>query len=65
MSQLIAPHSNIKIIIDHPADNTIINCAIDGDASIIITGDKHLLKLKTYGKIKILPPNTFLMLCKS
>ena len=65
MSQIIAPHSNVKVIIDHRADNAIINCAIDGDASIIITGDKHLLKLKTYGRIKILTPNAFLTLCKS
>lgn len=43
-----------------PSDDKFIHCAKTGKAKIIITGDQHLLNLKTYQKIKILTPAEFL-----
>ncbi len=34
--------------------------AIEGDAAIIVSGDKHLLNLKEYQGITILTPRQFL-----
>ena len=48
------------IIKDDPSDDKFIRCAKAGKASIIISGDQHLLSLKSYGKIKILTPTQFL-----
>ena len=48
------------IIQDDPSDDKFIHCAKTGKAGIIITGDQHLLNLKTYQKIKILTPAKFL-----
>jgi predicted nucleic acid-binding protein len=48
------------IIRDDPSDDKFIRCAKAGKASIIISGDQHLLRLKSYGKIKILTPTQFL-----
>jgi putative PIN family toxin of toxin-antitoxin system len=48
------------IIRDDPSDDKFIRCAKAGKASIIISGDRHLLRLKSYGKIKILTPSQFL-----
>lgn len=41
-------------------DNRVIETAIIGDASHIITGDKDLLVLLKYKKISILTPSNFL-----
>ena len=48
------------IIRDDPSDDKFIRCAKSGKASIIISGDQHLFRLKSYGKIKILTPSQFL-----
>jgi len=43
-----------------PSDDKFIHCAKTGTAGVIISGDQHLLSLKTYQKIKILTPVEFL-----
>jgi len=50
-----------SVIIDvDPSDDKFIHCAKTGKADAIISGDQHLLSLKSYRKIKILTPGTFL-----
>ena len=49
-----------ELIQDDPSDDKFIHCAEAGNASVIISGDRHLLNLKTYGKLKILTPSQFL-----
>lgn len=53
MSELVLPVGEIDIIKEDPADNTVIETALLGKAVKIITGDKHLLKLKKYKGIEI------------
>ena len=48
------------IIQEDPSDDKFIHCANAGRASVIISGDQHLINLKSYGKIKILTPSQFL-----
>lgn len=45
---------------DDPSDNVFINLAIDGNARLIVSGDSHLLKLKTYSGIEIITVDEFL-----
>ena len=52
-------HSPI-IIKDDLSDDKFIHCAKAGKVGVIISGDQHLLSLKTYQKIKILTPAEFL-----
>lgn len=52
--------TKIKIIKDDPSDNKFISLAVDGHAQYIVSGDKHLLKLKNYQKIKIITAKQFL-----
>jgi uncharacterized protein len=53
------PH-RIKVIDDDPDDDKFIECAISSLSDFIVSGDKHLLTLKEYGKIKILKASEFL-----
>jgi putative PIN family toxin of toxin-antitoxin system len=48
------------IVGDDPADDKFIRCAEAGRAKTIISGDQHLLRLKSFGAISILTPVRFL-----
>jgi hypothetical protein len=50
----------LNIVEKDPDDNKFIECAVVLDASYIITGDKALLTIKSFQKIKILNPQQFL-----
>ena len=69
ISQLITSINNLatvfkttpwlKVVSDDP-DNRILECAIKAEANFLVTGDKHLLKLRNYGKFEIIKLSTFL-----
>ena len=52
--------SPVSLVLDDPDDNKFIECAVALKAGLIISGDKHLLKIKKYLDIKILSPLEFL-----
>lgn len=53
--------TTVKVINIDPTDNIFIECAIDGKANYIVSGDHHLLNLGNYKKIKIIRAKDFLM----
>ena len=57
---LAKPSSEISVTEKDPADNRYLECAVAGDASYIISGDKHLLQVEEYQGIVILNPTGFL-----
>lgn len=57
---LIETKTKINIIEDDPKDNIVLECAYDGKAEYIVSGDPHLLKLKEFKGIKIITPKNFL-----
>jgi len=58
-SELVRPAERLEIVADD-ADNRILECALDGKAGFIVSGDHHLLDLRQYKGIKILRPKAFL-----
>lgn len=59
---LLNPSKKINAVEADPDDEKIIECAVEGKSSYIITGDKHLLQLGEYKGIKILKAPEFLQL---
>ncbi len=59
-SQFVDTRGNKITVCEDPDDDKFIECAIAGDCKIIISGDKHLLRLNGYHDIAILPPRTFM-----
>lgn len=56
----VNPKKKLTIVQD-VADNKFFECALEGKAEYIITGDiKHIQKLKEYKNIKIVSPSGFL-----
>jgi len=60
-SRSVNPKNRIAVIVDDP-DNRILECAVEGRADLIISGDHHLTDLTNYQGIKIVTPSTFLAL---
>jgi len=46
----------LNVIKERESDNRVLECAVSGEAGLIVSGDKHLLKLKRYKNIPIVRP---------
>jgi len=47
-------------VCEDPDDDKFFSCAIAGKSKLIISGDKHLLKVSGYQGIKVLKPKEFI-----
>ena len=54
-----------EVIRADPDDDVVLASALEGDADYIVTGDKHLLLLKEYHKIKIITVKQMLALIEN
>ena len=52
--------NELKVIVDDPDDDVILETAVVGNVDYIVSGDPHLLKLMEFGRIKIVTANDFL-----
>ncbi len=59
MAERVEPSERIKVLNDDP-DNRILECAVSGNADVIVTGDKGLLRLGGYQKLKIVSLKEYL-----
>ncbi len=48
-----------EAVCDDPDDDKFFACAISGKAEIIVSGDKHLLKMSGYKRIQVVKPRQF------
>ena len=61
VAEIVETTSRIKVILHPDEDNRVLECAIDGRADFIVTGDtKHILPLKEFEGIRILSPSQFM-----
>lgn len=56
---IVRPKKSLHIVRDED-DNRVLEAAIEGKCDYIITGDKDLLSLQRFKKIKIFTPDQFL-----
>lgn len=57
---LVNPQEKVFTVIDDPDDNKVLETALEAKADYVVSGDKHLLKLKEFRGIKILTAKEFL-----
>ena len=48
------------VIAEDPPDDRYLECAVEGEAEYIVSGDQHLLELTEYQGISIVTPRAFL-----
>jgi len=58
--EIVELKKKLNAVRQDPADNSVLECGLEGKADYIITGDRHLLNLKRYGKMSILTASEFL-----
>jgi putative PIN family toxin of toxin-antitoxin system len=57
---VVEPDLTLQVTEEDPADNRVLEYAVAGGASYIVSGNDHLLLLKEYKEIVILSPTGFL-----
>jgi len=58
---IVRPKHTLNVIQRCPADNRVLECAVEGECSLIVTGDRRdLLSLEHYRHIKIIKARDFL-----
>jgi len=64
-TEIIETTHHLDIVKEDPADNIIFECALSCNADFIVSGDNHLLKIKSYNNIKVLNPSDFLKILET
>lgn len=59
IAEVLRPRARLTVVSDDP-DNRILECATEGVADVIVSGDHHLLDIGAYHGIRILRPAAFL-----
>jgi len=59
LSLPVKPRQRLRVVKDDP-DNRILECAVAGDAGIIVTGDKALLALREYKGVRVITLRDYL-----
>lgn len=62
--KIVKPKRKIAEITEDPEDNKVLEAAAEIKADYVVSGDKHLLKLKEFEAIKIVKAKEFLELVK-
>ncbi len=57
---LVSPSRRVAVIREDPPDNMFLECALEAGADYIVSGDRHLRRLGTFGEIQILSPTEYL-----
>ena len=61
-SYIVEPQIKLNVVRADPKDNKIVECAVAGQAHFIVSGDRHLLDLRGYDRVKIVNAHKFLSL---
>jgi putative PIN family toxin of toxin-antitoxin system len=59
-AEVVRPKRRLRVVRRDPSDNKFLECAVAGKASVIISGDKDLLSLGRYRRVRIQSPAQFL-----
>lgn len=57
-AEVVTPAQRIRAVEDEP-DNRVLECAVTGHGNLIVSGDRHLLRLRERAGIPIVRPADF------
>ncbi|MDQ3708447.1 MAG: putative toxin-antitoxin system toxin component, PIN family [Actinomycetota bacterium] len=60
VGELVEPQQRVDDVHDDPADNRVLEAAAEGDADMIVSGDRHLRRLGSWRGVPVLDPAAFL-----
>jgi putative PIN family toxin of toxin-antitoxin system len=56
VASIVMPTETLNIVVNDPDDDRILECAVASNADLIVSGDHHLTKLRSYRGIGIVRP---------
>jgi len=62
---VVSPKASLEVVGKDPDDNRILECALEGGADYLVSGDHHLLDLKRFRGMQIVTARQFLAILKS
>jgi len=60
IATVVKVRSRFEVVEEDPDDDVVLRAAYDGKAEYIVSGDKHLLSLREFRKMKIVTVNQML-----
>jgi putative PIN family toxin of toxin-antitoxin system len=57
---VVKPGASVRVIEADPADDRVLEAAVEADAPLVISGDRHLLRLGVWRGIRVVAPAAFL-----
>jgi putative PIN family toxin of toxin-antitoxin system len=64
IGKLVEVKTKVNVVHEDPADNKFLECAFDGKADFLVTGDEHLLRIGHYKATRIVSVRQFLRILK-
>ena len=64
-AEFVTTQEEISVIIADPTDNKFLEAAVAGKANLIVSGDRHLLELKSFREVPIITAREFITQLKS
>lgn len=59
LATFVKPRRKLQVLNDEP-DNRILECALSGDAEVIVTGDNAMLKLAEFRGVRVMTLSDYL-----
>ena len=57
---LVPGELSLAVVTEDPSDDRYLECAVEGEAGYVVSGDRHLVGLAQYEGVEILSPRAFL-----
>jgi putative PIN family toxin of toxin-antitoxin system len=54
--EVVEPTTRLEVIAADPADDRALEAAVEAGADVIVSGDSHLLSLRTWEEVRIVSP---------
>jgi putative PIN family toxin of toxin-antitoxin system len=63
VAEIVSPTVRLRVIAEDFTDDRILECALAGGIDLIVSGDRHLRKLKSFRNVGIVSRAIFFALC--
>lgn len=60
VAELVEGRRSVRVVARDPDDDKYFAAALEGDADVVVSGDKHVLEVKQFERIRVLTPRAFL-----
>lgn len=60
VAEMVEGRLSVSVVADDPDDDMYFAAAVEGNADVVVSGDRHVLEVKQFERIRVLTPRAFL-----